>query len=80
MSDEIILKSEVKAMLRYSSDSSFYEFLKDEENKFPLPFKIGGRNCWYKEEVSEWIKSKSEKRGIFTYTEDRVKRMRSGAV
>ena len=39
---EILLKVEVKARLRYRSDSSFYEFLKNEENGFPMPFKVGG--------------------------------------
>lgn len=63
---EILLKGEVKARLRYRSDSAFYEFLKDEENGFPMPFKVGGRNCWYSAEVEEWIGKRSEKRGICT--------------
>ncbi|MFN1150226.1 helix-turn-helix transcriptional regulator [Serratia liquefaciens] len=63
---DILLKGEVKARLRYRSDSSFYEFLKDERNGFPMPFKVGGRNCWYEDEVDAWISKQSEKRGICT--------------
>ena len=63
---EILLKGEVKARLRYRSDSAFYDFLKDEENGFPMPFKVGGRNCWYRDEVEAWIGKQSEKRGICT--------------
>ncbi|PNK67802.1 helix-turn-helix transcriptional regulator [Hafnia paralvei] len=60
---EILLKGEVKARLRYRSDSAFYEFLKDD-NGFPMPFKVGGRNCWYRDEVELWIGKQSERRGI----------------
>lgn len=63
---DILLKGEVKARLRYRSDSAFYDFLKDEDNEFPMPFKVGGRNCWYRDEVEAWIGKRSEKRGIGT--------------
>ncbi|URR09248.1 helix-turn-helix transcriptional regulator [Enterobacter roggenkampii] len=63
---KILLKGEVKARLRYRSDSAFYDFLKDEGNGFPMPFKVGGRNCWYRDEVEAWIGKQSEKRGICT--------------
>ncbi|EOA1826138.1 hypothetical protein ACHUNR_004669 [Raoultella planticola] len=29
-----------------------------------MPFKVGGRNCWYRDEVEAWIGRQSEKRGI----------------
>ncbi|HEM7577722.1 TPA: AlpA family phage regulatory protein [Serratia marcescens] len=63
---DILLKVEVKARLRYRSDSAFYEFLKDAGNEFPMPFKVGGRNCWYRDEVEAWIGKRSEKRGLCT--------------
>lgn len=39
---DILLKGEVKARLRYRSDSSFYEFLKDEKTAFQCLLKSVG--------------------------------------
>lgn len=74
---EILLTHEVKAKLRYNSNSSFYTFLKDKKKGFPMPFKVGGRNGWFKDEVEEWIEKQSENRGIDTYDEERKAKMRS---
>lgn len=73
---EIMLTHEVKARLRYKSSSSFYSFLKDEKEGFPMPFKLGGRNGWYKDEVESWIDMNAQKRGIDTYDEERKAKMR----
>ena len=63
---DILLKGEVKARLRYRSDSSLYDFLKDEKNGFSMAFIVGGLICCYEDEVDAWISKQSEKRGICT--------------
>ncbi|MBD8152262.1 helix-turn-helix transcriptional regulator [Pantoea agglomerans] len=75
---EIMLSDEVMAKLRYSpkSTSAFYEFLKDEQEKFPLPFKLGRRNCWYRCEVDDWLARKSQVRGLDTLSDERKAKLR----
>lgn len=65
--NEILLTHEVKEKLRYSSNSAFYEFMKDRSNEFPLPFKVGNRNCWYRQDVDSWLEKRSKVRGLDTY-------------
>lgn len=65
--NEILLTHEVKEKLRYSSNSAFYEFMKDRSNEFPLPFKVGHRNCWYRQDVDSWLEKRSKVRGLDTY-------------
>ncbi|ENP0792749.1 AlpA family phage regulatory protein [Salmonella enterica] len=51
---KILLKQEVKDILRIKSDSSFYEMIKRGE--FPAGFKVGLRRVgWYEDEVYSWI-------------------------
>lgn len=75
---EIMLTDEVMARLRYSpaSNSAFYAFLKDEREGFPMPFKLGRRNCWYRSEVEGWLEKKSQVRGLDTLSEERKAKMR----
>ncbi|MFS1540012.1 MAG: hypothetical protein ACL7BU_16480 [Candidatus Phlomobacter fragariae] len=40
-----------------------------------MPFKVGGRNGWLKDEIEEWLKKQSESRGIDTYDEGRKAKM-----
>ncbi|HCC8047988.1 TPA: AlpA family phage regulatory protein [Enterobacter cloacae subsp. cloacae] len=65
--NEILLTHEVKEKLRYSSNSAFYEFMKDCSNEFPLPFKVGNRNCWYRRDVDSWLEKRSQTRGLISY-------------
>ncbi|EEF5710500.1 AlpA family phage regulatory protein [Salmonella enterica] len=60
---KILLKQEVKDVLRIKSDSSFCEMIKRGE--FPAGFKIGLRRVgWYEDEVYSWLdKSAKEARG-----------------
>ncbi|EAQ9996067.1 AlpA family phage regulatory protein, partial [Salmonella enterica] len=51
---KILLKQEVKDVLRIKSDSSFYEMIKRGE--FPAGFKVGLRRVgWYEDEVYSWL-------------------------
>lgn len=75
---DLMLTDEVMAKLRYSpkSNSAFYEFLKDEEMNFPMPFKLGRRNCWYRCEVEGWLEKKSQIRGLDTLSDERKAKLR----
>lgn len=75
---ELMLTDEVMAKLRYSpkSNSAFYEFLKDEQEGFPMPFKMGRRNFWYRCEVEDWLVKKSQVRGLETFSDERKAKMR----
>ena len=51
---KILLKKEVKVILRIKSDSTFQEMINAGE--FPRGFKIGLRRVgWFESEVNEWI-------------------------
>lgn len=51
---KILLKKEVKAILRVSSDSSFQEMINAGE--FPKGFRVGLRRVgWFEDEVSDWL-------------------------
>lgn len=51
---EILLKQEVKNIIRIKADSAFHEMIKRGE--FPAGFKIGLRRVgWYKDEVYSWL-------------------------
>ncbi|NPE59304.1 AlpA family phage regulatory protein [Dickeya dadantii] len=51
---KILLKKEVKAILRVSSDSSFQEMINAGE--FPKGFRIGLRRVgWFEDEVNTWL-------------------------
>ncbi|EAP9735553.1 AlpA family phage regulatory protein [Salmonella enterica] len=53
---KILLKSEVKNILRVKSDSSFQEMINTGE--FPRGFRIGLRRVgWFEDEVNEWLKT-----------------------
>nr|WP_270137620.1 hypothetical protein [Enterobacter asburiae] len=41
--------------------------MKDRSNEFPLPFKVGNRNCWYRQDVDSWLEKRSKVRGLDTY-------------
>ncbi|EAO9180226.1 AlpA family phage regulatory protein [Salmonella enterica] len=54
---KILLKSEVKNILRVKSDSSFQEMINTGE--FPRGFRIGLRRVgWFEDEVNEWLKTR----------------------
>ncbi|EBC2161497.1 AlpA family phage regulatory protein [Salmonella enterica subsp. enterica serovar Glostrup] len=54
---KILLKSEVKNILRVKSDSSFQEMINTGE--FPRGFRIGLRRVgWFEDEVNEWLKAR----------------------
>ncbi|MCX8964981.1 helix-turn-helix transcriptional regulator [Erwinia psidii] len=51
---KILLKKEVKAILRLSSDSSFQEMINAGE--FPKGFRVGLRRVgWFEDEVNNWL-------------------------
>lgn len=51
---KILLKSEVKSILRVKSDSSFQEMINTGE--FPRGFRVGLRRVgWYEDEVYAWL-------------------------
>lgn len=55
MNDNIMFTDDVMNFLRYTAKSSFNEFLRKKEHKFPKPFKIGRRNVWHREDVENWL-------------------------
>ncbi|WP_350313761.1 AlpA family phage regulatory protein [Dickeya fangzhongdai] len=58
---KILLKKEVKAILRVSSDSSFQEMINAGE--FPKGFRIGLRRVgWFEDEVSTWLSQRIAER------------------
>ncbi|MGQ3662654.1 helix-turn-helix transcriptional regulator [Citrobacter braakii] len=75
--NELMLTDEVMAKLRYSpsSNSAFYAFLRDKRQGFPMPFKMGNRNFWYRSEVDDWMEKKSQVRGLGAFSDERVARM-----
>lgn len=51
---KILLKSEVKNIIRIKSDSAFQEMINAGE--FPRGFRIGLRRVgWFEDEVNKWI-------------------------
>ncbi len=53
-SRKILIKKEVKEIIRIKADSAFYEMIKRGE--FPVGFKIGLRRVgWYEDEVYAWL-------------------------
>lgn len=60
---KILLKSEVKSIIRIKSDSAFQELINTGE--FPRGFRIGLRRVgWFEDEVNNWISERvSEARG-----------------
>ncbi|WP_284602460.1 helix-turn-helix transcriptional regulator [Dickeya dadantii] len=58
---KILLKKEVKAILRVSSDSSFQEMINAGE--FPKGFRIGLRHVgWFEDEVNTWLSQRIAER------------------
>ncbi|EPD0208797.1 helix-turn-helix transcriptional regulator [Salmonella enterica] len=56
---KILLKREVKDILRIKGDSSFYEMIKRGE--FPAGFKVGLRRVgWYEDEVYSWLDERAK--------------------
>ncbi|MBL0878675.1 helix-turn-helix transcriptional regulator [Serratia ureilytica] len=54
LEQKILLKKEVKAILRVSSDSSFQEMINAGE--FPRGFRVGLRRVgWLEDEVNAWL-------------------------
>ena len=54
---KILLKKEVKEILRVNSDSSFQEMINAGE--FPRGFRIGLRRVgWFEDEVNAWIEQR----------------------
>lgn len=60
---KILLKSEVKSIIRIKSDSAFQEMISAGE--FPRGFRIGLRRVgWFEDEVNTWLEGRvSEARG-----------------
>lgn len=51
---KILLKTEVKSIIRVKSDSAFQEMINAGE--FPRGFRIGLRRVgWFEDEVNHWI-------------------------
>ncbi|MFE8103424.1 AlpA family phage regulatory protein [Brenneria goodwinii] len=58
---KILLKKEVKAILRVSSDSSFQEMINAGE--FPKGFRVGLRRVgWFEDEVNAWLNQRVAER------------------
>ncbi|ERK08609.1 hypothetical protein L581_0715 [Serratia fonticola AU-AP2C] len=58
---KILLKKEVKAILRISADSAFDDMWKNHD--FPKPLRIGIRRTgWYADEVEAWLKARNDER------------------
>lgn len=54
LDQKILLKKEVKAILRVSSDSNFQEMINAGE--FPRGFRVGLRRVgWLEDEVNAWL-------------------------
>ncbi|ELO1490049.1 AlpA family phage regulatory protein [Salmonella enterica] len=54
---KILLKKEVKAILRIKSDSAFQDMINAGE--FPCGFRIGLRRVgWFEDEVNTWLKER----------------------
>ncbi|EDU6304650.1 AlpA family phage regulatory protein [Salmonella enterica] len=54
---KILLKSEVKNIIRLKSDSAFQEMINAGE--FPQGFRIGLRRLgWFEDEVNAWLKER----------------------
>ncbi|EAU0218082.1 AlpA family phage regulatory protein [Salmonella enterica] len=54
---KILLKSEVKNIIRLKSDSAFQEMINAGE--FPRGFRIGLRRVgWFEDEVNTWLKER----------------------
>ncbi|CAI0831717.1 helix-turn-helix transcriptional regulator [Serratia fonticola] len=54
LDQKILLKKEVKAILRVSSDSSFQEMINAGE--FPRGFRVGLRRVgWLEKDVNAWL-------------------------
>jgi len=65
-SQKILLKKEVKEIIRIKSDAAFQEMINAGE--FPRGFKVGLRRVgWFEDEVNSWIA-------------ERVKEARGGVV
>lgn len=60
---KILIKAEVKKIIRVKSDSSFQEMINAGE--FPRGFRIGLRRLgWYEDEINAWLKARElEARG-----------------
>jgi len=59
MNDKIMFSSDVMTFLRFGARSTFSEFLRKDKS-FPQPFKIGGKNTWYREDVEAWLDKQRE--------------------
>lgn len=58
---KILLKKEVKAILRLKSDSAFQDMINAGE--FPKGFRIGMRRVgWFEDEVSDWLRQRIAER------------------
>lgn len=56
MNDKIMFSNDVMSFLRFGARSTFSEFLRKDKS-FPKPFKIGGKNTWYREDVEKWLEA-----------------------
>ncbi|UPY93605.1 AlpA family transcriptional regulator [Pectobacterium sp. 21LCBS03] len=64
---KILLKKEVKSILRLKSDSAFQDMINAGE--FPKGFRIGMRRVgWFEDEVSDWLRQRIAERDQQTET------------
>ncbi|AIU88104.1 AlpA family phage regulatory protein [Pectobacterium versatile] len=62
---KILLKKEVKAILRLKSDSAFQDMINAGE--FPKGFRIGMRRVgWFEDEVNAWLNQRIAERDQMT--------------